>query len=439
MQWKGVVESHKVRACPEEVVMLAGRWVWVVVGVTACDAPLRGTAVTVGAAVDASVAVVDVLDDLDDLGAEVASSPGACDDVGLWAFPAGDVPLHVVTAPDGDAIVAGRTRMLRLDADRCDIVWEVGLASAPSTLALVGDDVVLAGPPTAPSDRAVGRVARHDGRSGALLHEAGTSGSPRAIGAAAEVWIATRDGALTRMTRNLETVAETRLDPDDTRAAHGERDAFTVGELVVRADGDVIVGARVRRRFVVWRVGADGAVRWRRELALDATSGPRLALDPDGDVFLSGLARARGDRQVVSRMAGADGDEVWSWRSAPGAGSMGEPAPALSLAGGDLVVAGVVIGRSELAPERATDPRADAADLDGFVARFAPHMPVVWTVEVIGGEGDQVIEDAAGDARGRHWIVGRFTREVVVGELALRTVDPAGGGFIARRPLGIGW
>ncbi len=104
-------------------------------------------------------------------------------------------------------------------------------------------------------------------------------------------------------------------------------------------------------------------------------------------------------------------------------------------AGMDLVVAG---SASSPRPGPAASNDSSFAEVgadDGYVARFAPHMAVIWTVEVVGGDGAQTVTGVGGDTSGRQWIIGWAERELVIGEDVLA----GGGGFVARRPQGIGW
>jgi len=187
-------------------------------------------------------------------------------------------------------------------------------------------------------------------------------------------------------------------------------------DVAVRDDGDVIVAGVVGADVVVRRLAAsDGVIVWQRALVGGASASPRLAAAPGGDVLVA--AGIDGDaRPGVQRLAGADGATAWALALEGSARAPAGIVRPLALAGGDVVL-GVP---GDEAPE---------------VVRLAAHMAVVWTRETLGGEGARAITAVAGDRSGAHWVVGAFTHGVALDGARL----DGGGGFVLRRPIGIGY
>ena len=347
---------------------------WAVVGL-GCEGPIAGTA---GAgSVDEAAAG----ETTPEVAAETAAPREPCDDAGLWRFPGR--PEHVVVASDGDAIVAGTSdagpRVVRYDSEHCDVVWDVVPSVVVRDMALVGDEVVLVG-------AGLERLAADSGTRRAIDPIAGSE----VAGDAGVVWVA--NGDIVRVVHGAATVV---------------RRDVVVGALVARGDAVyAAIGAEV------WRFAGVEAER----LATFADEVVGLVLEDGGDILaLSGGAALRVERVGV---------DPWSFEL--GVGLTGWAARA----GADFVVAG-----SATRASREDDDFARVGDDDGYIARFAPHMAVMWTLEVIGGDGAQTVTGVGGDATGRHWVIGWAEREVVIGEDVLE----GGGGFVARRPLGPGW
>jgi hypothetical protein len=326
---------------------------------------------------------------------EIAVVREPCADAGLWRFPG--MPQKVVIAGDGDAIVAGTgdagALVVRYDSAFCDVVWEVAPGLAVRDMALVGPDIVLIG-------EGLVRLVADTGATRALDTLAGGV----IAGDGALIWIA--NGDLMRVERGVSTVV---------------RRDLAITDLVAR--GDAVFAAIGSD---VWRFTRTEAER----IATFAGSELSLVLDDGGDLFVtSNVPRLR-----VERI----GDQAWFHEAVAGVTGW------TTRAGPDLVIAGNA-STPPVGTAAATSVGTAAAtsdfDLtqvaagDAYVARMAPHMAIMWTLEVIGGDGVQTVTGVGGDAGGRQWVIGWAEREVVIGEDVLY----GGGGFVARRPLGPGW
>lgn len=345
----------------------------VIVGWMGCDVPMVGQAGVLDTA-EVAPQEVDV-----PAAAEPEVTLEPCADAGLWRFPG--TPQHIVVAADGDAIVAGTGdggHVVRYDSERCVVVWDVTPSIVVRDMALVGDEVVLVG----------SRLVRLAAQSGAVVATDALAGA--VVAGDLGLWVANGD--------LLEIADSTTVVRRDVQ----------VTELVAR--GDEVFAAIGRE---VWRyTSAEGAL-----LATFADEVVGLVLDESGDLFVT----TSGEMMRVERVGG----DPWSYALGPGLSGFA------ARAGSDFIVAG----------SASSTPVTDdfyfgqvGAD-DGYVARFAAHMAIMWTLEVIGGDGAQTVSGVGGDASGRQWVIGWAEREVVIGEDGLE----GGGGFVARRPAGPGW
>lgn len=358
---------------------------------------------------------------------DVAVVAAPCEDeaFGLWPFPGGGRPERIALAPDGDAFVVAQTELVRLAANGGCVVWQRTLPVVARDVAAFGDDVVVA---------RVDGVERFVGASGASLWSSPHPDGAVAIAAgASSVASITGGGELVLMDGDGGVLWRARFFEDIADAA--------LGDVAMLPDGDVVVVGNVSGCAVVWRARAeDGRVVWRRVLVGGARALPRVAAESSGDLFVSALWRGERDRQGVNRLGGGDGHTLWSY-DAP---AMGGDAPALAGAGSDLIVGGVVTEGTEMAPDYFIEP-TEGFGLEGYVARFAAHMAVMWTLEPYGGDEGQYVTDVAGESSGTHWVIGWYEHEVRTSNFdtgflrELELESPTGGGFVARRPVGIGW
>ncbi|MBL8786328.1 MAG: hypothetical protein JNJ59_15615 [Deltaproteobacteria bacterium] len=380
-----------------ELGAMAAMAAWAVVGVGAgCDLPRVGrTGATaevdaVGGDTEATMGTPD--------GDGDAVEVEPCADAGLWRFPGR--PEHVVVAADGDAIVAGAygsgTVVVRYDSGTCAVVWRAAPGIAVRDLALVGDDVVLIGE--------------------GLVRLAADTGATRSVEAIVGDVVA-GDGDVVWVGRGQLGTARSSAVVATGELLHVQGGVTTV----VRRD--VVVTDLVARGDAAWAAIGNDVWRFTRTGGerVGTVAGGALSLvrDDDGALFVTSQA----PRLRVERV----GDEPWSYEV--GAGETGW----ITRAGPDLVLAGNVSLAATPSETEALEAQVTAGD--AYIVRMAPHMPIVWTVEVVGGDGVQTVTGVGGDAWGRQWVIGWAEREVVIGEDALE----GEGGFVARRPLGSGW
>jgi hypothetical protein len=234
-------------------------------------------------------------------------------------------------------------------------------------------------------------------------------------------------------------------------------DVFLAGLINRQATfrtGDRLVNVRTRGDIdpFVAKLSPNGRLRW-----VGTIGGPRddqlagLAVDPAGEVYVSGSIRLEGDldpgprgRRIttrgvddffISRLSGEDGSLVWS--QVFGEESTLETGGALATDGdGHLFIAGSFVREIDFA-RRQSEQRftVEAEHLDGYIARLRTATGRFDYVHAIGADDDQTIEDIAVDARGSVFVTGTFESESDFDPSAAQRLLRAEGGqdaFVAR-------